>query len=336
MGITGKELAALLGISEAAVSMALNGKPGVGEKRREQIVAAAKAYGYDFSRIEERSEKEGAIAFVIYKKSGAVVTDSPFFSQLAEGVSRGCRLNKRGMRIFYVYEKEEAASVIRQMQGPQCAGFILLATEMQEADLAAFRKSGLPMVVLDAYFETIIENYILINNMQGAYIATDYIIRRCKCQPGYLHSAYSIANFEERADGFYKAVRSHGMSSSKSVVHRLTPSIEGAYADMSICIRQGDEIAGCYFADNDMLAIGAMRALSEHGYRIPEDVSVIGFDDISYCNSTNPPLTTVSVPKMSLGQTAVERLLQMIANPEEQHCLKIEIATQLVKRKSVQ
>lgn len=334
MAVTGKELAEQLGISAAAVSMALNGKPGVGDALRAEIIEAARAHGYDFSRVEGKREREGAVAFVIYKKSGAVVTDSPFFSQLAEGISRGCRLNQCALRVFYVYEKDDVAAAVGEIKGSHCAGIVLLATEMQEADLTAFRKCGIPLVVLDAYFETVAENYILINNVQGAYNATDYIIRRCKCQPGYLHSAYSIANFEERADGFYKAVRAHGMSSSKSIVHRLTPSIEGAYADMSVCIRQGDELAGCYFADNDMLAIGAMRALAEAGCRIPEDISIIGFDDISYCQSTNPPLTTVSVPKMCLGQTAVERLLAILKNPDAER-LKIELSTQLVKRKSV-
>ena len=88
----------------------------------------------------------------------------------------------------------------------------------------------IPVVLLDAYFETVPCNCVLLNNVQGAYLAARHLIRTCKTQPGYLHSAYPISNFAERSSGFYKAVRAAGMSSSRSIVHKLTPSMEGAYA----------------------------------------------------------------------------------------------------------
>jgi LacI family transcriptional regulator len=334
MSITGKELAAILGVSEATISMALNGKSGVSDKKRKEILEAAQKHGYDFSKIDEDDYRVSSIAFIIYKRSGAVVSDTPFFSQLTEGISNACKRFRSNMRIFYIYENEDVSKIIKDIRTNYCEGIILLATEMSQNSIRPFVESGIPIVVLDAYFETIAANYVLINNVQGAYIATEYLIYACKSQPGYLKSSYAISNFLERGDGFYKALRTYGMSAAKTIVHELTPSIEGAYAEMKQIIKNKDDIARCYFADNDMLAIGAMQALIDSGYKVPEDVSIVGFDDISFCKTTRPTLTTVKVPKEFMGKTAVERLFQMIRNPEKEY-IKMELSTEMEIRKSV-
>ena len=149
-----------------------------------------------------------------------------------------------------------------------------------------------------------------------------------------MRSSYSIGNFEERADGFYKSIRQNGMSTSASIVHRVAPSVEGAYSDMRALIAQGEPLASCYFADNDLIAAGAMRAFKEAGYRIPEDIGIIGFDNTAMCEILEPPLTTVHVPKQAMGQLAVERLVSIL-NAKPSANVKIEITPSLVKRKSL-
>ena len=124
------------------------------------------------------------------------------------------------------------------------------------------------------------------------------------------------------------------MSASKSIVHKLTPSQEGAYSDMKAIIESGEELATAYFADNDLIAVGAMRALISAGYRIPEDISIVGFDDLPLCEYVTPPLTTIHVPKQYMGEKAAERLLELI-NTKDHYPIKIEINTQLKERSSV-
>ena len=205
---------------------------------------------------------------------------------------------------------------------------------MAAEDYQPFEQCPVPIVVLDTYFETVQVNYVLINNTQGAYQATGFLIKRCMSQPGYLRSAYPIGNFNERANGFYQAIRDYGMSPSKSVVHLLSPAPDGAYADMCCLLEQQEELACCYFADNDAIACAAMRALQEHGYRIPEDISIIGFDDIPVCGYVIPALTTVRVSKRYLGNTAVSHLIRLMEE-KTNVCCKIEISTELVVRGSV-
>lgn len=334
MSITAKELAKKIGVSAAAVSMALNNKPGVSRETRQMILDEAEKNGYDFSRLSMKKPTGRNIYFVFYRKHGAVVTDTPFFTQLSDGISESCKENGYKLNLRYVYDDGETLSEqIEDIQYSDCCGIILLGTEMNAQDFQRFKSLPLPLVLLDTYFETVQTNYVLINNVQGAYLATSYLIKRTRQQPGYLRSSYSIGNFEERATGFYHAIRSGGMSASKSIVHRLTPSMEGAFSDMMEILEQEEDLAQCYFADNDLIAVGAMRALKAKGYRIPDDIAIIGFDNIEFSNIVEPSLTTIHVPKKEMGQMAAERLFHLIEKKETTP-VKIEIATRLVKRRS--
>lgn len=334
MPITAKELAKMLNLTPAAVSMALNGRPGVSDQTRKLIVETAEAHGYDFSRLSRKHAPGGSVNFIIYRRQGAVVGDTPFFAQLSEGIEATCKRFQLRLQINYLYRSDDIELQLRDIIYGGSRGIILLGTEMARDDYRLFEKLPIPLVLLDVYFDFARRDCVLINNVQGAYIATDYLISKTQKQPGYLHSSYSISNFEERADGFYKAVRQHGMSTSKSIVHRLSPSVEGAFADMTGILESGEETAPCYFADNDLIAIGAMRALAAKGKRIPEDVAIIGFDDISTASYIDPPLTTINVPKQYMGEMAIRRLLEIIENRNSPP-LKIEVGTTLVKRHSV-
>ncbi|MBS5523860.1 MAG: LacI family DNA-binding transcriptional regulator [Clostridiales bacterium] len=335
MGITAKELAKKLNLSAAAVSMALNNKPGVSTATRQLVIDTAEKYGYDFSRLSEKNRTTGSIYFIFYKKHGTVVTDTPFFSQVSEGIVLGCKKQNYNLKISYIYEDDETLSrQIENIQYSDCCGIILLGTEMTASDVVPFLKLPTPLVLLDTYFETVACDSVLINNVQGAYLATRYLIQKCNKQPGYLKSAYEISNFTERASGFFNAVRSGGMSVSKSIVHSLTPSMEGAFADMLEIIHSGEELASCYFADNDLIAVGAMKAFKQCGFKIPEDISIVGFDNMPISSVIEPGLTTVHVPKKYMGETAVSRLIALINEPG-QPPVKTEISTTLLKRGTV-
>lgn len=334
MGITAKELAEKLGLSAAAVSMALNGKPGVSTETRRRVLDAAAENGYDMTRITQKQRKKQEICLLVYKKYGAVVTDTAFFSELFEGIREACRALGYRLAIRYLYDDGDTLEEqVRQILWSDCSGVILLGTELAAERFSVFRVLRVPLVIADTYFHGVTADYVLINNMQGAFLATEYLIRKTKAQPGYLHSSYPIANFAERANGFYDAIRSAGMSASRCIVHRLAPSEDGACADMKALLESGEPTARSYFADNDLIAAGAMRAFREHGYRIPEDVRIVGFDNIPQAESIAPGLTTVHVPKKELGGTAVRRLHEIIERGESLP-VKTEISTRLIRRGS--
>lgn len=335
MSITSKELAGILHLSESAVSLALNNKPGVSTATRCRVIEAAREHGYDFSRLApaEPFFVQGTIQFVIFKRNGAVVTDTPFFSQISEGISETCKKERYYMNIQYLYENDDVFSFLDNWKRTGIKGLILLGTEMKKQDIIPFVESHIPFILLDNYFDDFEINSVLINNRRGAFLAAEALIRKYRTQPGYLKSAYPINNFEERADGFFRAIRQRGMSPSRTIIHPLTPSMEGAYADMKQHLDPKEPLARCYFADNDLIAAGAIRAMKEAGIRIPENVAVIAFDDMPFCTVMEPALSTIRVPKYYMGEMAVQRLAELIRHPESEP-VKIEINTSLVRRKS--
>ncbi len=335
MSITAKELSKKLNLSEAAISLALHNKPGVSTKTRKRILDAAIEFGYDFTRISPSgsSSEPKNIYLIIYRKNGILVTDTPFFSQLSEGIDLECKQHNYILNTLFLYEGDDIPKHLNMIKQNGAKGIILLGTQMQELDISSFSKCPVPIVLLDNYFENHEMDCVLINNLMGAFSATDYLIQQTKTQPGYLHSSYSLHNFEERATGFDKALHENGMSSFHSIIHKVAPSVEGAYADIKNLLAQNIPIASCYFADNDFIAIGAIRAFQEHGYEIPKDIRIIGFDDIPHCIYISPPLSSIRVPQQYMGQIAVRRLHEQIVNPQDTF-VKIEVAANLILRKS--
>ena len=154
MGITAKELAKKMGLSPAAVSMALNDRPGVSTKTRKAVKVAAEKYGYDFSKIKTKHVKDGCIHFIVYKKNGAIVDDTPFFAKVSEGISAACAEAGYRLKIQYLYESEFTQKDLDEIQYSDCAGILLLGTEMVTDDLVPFLALPVPLVLLDSYFET--------------------------------------------------------------------------------------------------------------------------------------------------------------------------------------
>ena len=334
MSITAKELAKKLNISATAVSMALNHKPGVSTETRQAIIKAAEEYGFDFSKIKNQANQGGSIYVIFYKTHNAIMSYTPIFDELFEGIKNECQAAGFTARMIQFFEKTDSLEdCFYDLRGSDCVGIILVGTEIKKDVAEKFLGLNYPMVLLDSYFESLDCTSVLINNSQGAYAATDYLISLTGTQPGYLRSSYSIRNFEDRQEGYFKAIKENGMSKSRSIIHELSPSIEDAMADMLEILDDKAKIARCYFADNDIIAIGAMKAFKLRGYRIPEDVAIIGFDNISESRIIEPSLTTMDVPRLFLGQTAAKFTIEQINN-KVMHSSKVEVATHMIKRLS--
>ena len=335
MPITAKEIARRLGLSEAAVSLALNNRPGVSTSTRQLVWDTAKELGYDFTRNHFKTQRSrGAVLLLKYMKTGALSHDGPYFTHLIEGARTGCRRSGLSLEIRTVYEDERIEDQLYTLEQEKWAGLILLATEMDRTSLRHFDAFKLPIILLDAQIEGARFDSVSIHNDQGAVMAVSHLIAKTRALPGYLHSSYASPNFEARFTGFYRGVRQHGMSTASCVLHLLSPSEEGAYADMKEHLRHGEALARCYFADSDAIAAGAMRALQEAGYRIPEDVAVVGFDDLPLCETTVPPLTSIHVPARYMGEMAALRLSQVIEGGAH-FPMRMEIGASLKKRRSV-
>jgi LacI family transcriptional regulator len=175
----------------------------------------------------------------------------------------------------------------------------------------------------------------LINNTDAAFKATEFLIMNGHTRIGYLHSSVAINNFHNRKLGYLDALHVYDLNVNKQYEFSLEPTMEGSYRDMKKLLEQDAlELPTAFFADNDIIAFGAINALKEKGISIPKDVSIIGFDDMPFCEITNPSLTTIKVFKQEMGGIAVKRLIEKI-NSNDSVTQKIEINTDLIIRNSV-
>ena len=331
MAVYAKDIAAKLGLSPAAVSLALRGKPGIGQETRDRILRTAAEMGYQ----KKENASRPSLCLVLYKRHGAVVRDTDFFAALTESITRQARLLGYELLITYFYGNQDSAEQLRSLKASPCDGILLLATEMVAADFPPFRSLTVPLVVLDSYFPDEKYDSVLINNVYGAKRAVQYLIAQGHSEIGYLSSKVMIRNFHERQDGWLRGIQTIPVANgSRHHVVKVSPTADGAFRDMAAYLQLGGKLPTAFFADNDLIAISCARALRAAGYRIPEDVSLIGVDGIAAWELLDPPLTTMRVPTDQLGIAAVNRLVERIRGLAP-GLVKIQVAMELLERGSV-
>lgn len=330
MSISSRELAEILGVSPSSISIALNGKSGISAETRDMILKAADTYG--LKRPQRRSSQSQYINLVIYKKHGLVYGDTAFFSAVIEGISSHTAHLGYNLQISYFYGNQNQAEQFKAVSMTDCAGTILLATEMLREDILPFLQFPHPLVVLDSYFEDLDFDCVVINNIRGAYLATHHLLDCGHRQIGHLASSVTINNFAERAAGFHMAAAEFPETVCSTV--QVFSTQEGAYRDMNAYLDTNPQLPTAFFADNDIIAVSCMRALKEHGYRIPDDISFVGFDDMPFSYVVSPKLTTIQVAKEAFGQRAVTRLAEKIRDPDSVS-LRVSVNPTLIVRDSV-
>ena len=309
--VTAKQLAQCAGVSQATVSLVLRGKPGVSEKERMRILKLSDEMGLKRPIGILQNQTNGLLQLILYKRHGKVVGDTLFFERLTQGVTEEAHALGYDLSVRYFYGSQPTDEQIRAIQSEPCEGIILLATEMHTADMAPFEKLKCPIVLLDNYFPSLHYDSVVIDNLYGAWRAVHYLIDCGHTRLGYLHSSVEIRNFRERQSGYLSALHALPEEAARDAARRivrLTPTEAEARADMEAYLRRDPLLPTAFFSDNDRIAAGACEALLRFGYRIPQDVSVIGFDDSSISTALTPPLTTMQVQKQRLGALAVDRL----------------------------
>ncbi len=335
--VKAKDIARQLNLSPAAVSLVLNDKPGVSEATRQQVFNLLKEWGCEEMMPQRSQPARHNIVLIIYRKhdkTNLSYDEHAFFSQMMEGVNTGCRKHGYNLLVTYVNGQADPSAQLNHIDQDSCDGIIVLATEMFTTDLAIFNNTSLPLVVLDSYFERFKYDCVVINNVQGAYEATNYLAHCGHSQIGYLKSSFDINNFAERFEGYQKALRINNLVFDPDQVLVVGSSIESAYQATKALLARKIKLPTAFFAENDLLALGAVKAFKEAGYKIPNDISVVGFDNLALTTVFEPPLTTIHVPKERLGMLAVDRLVSRI-NESVEEFVKIEIGTTLVERGSV-
>ncbi len=332
MPIKIKEIAKLADVSVATVSMVLNKKSGIGKQTREKVLKIAKDNGYDFSKKNKKNK--GNLQLTIFRKHSEVVNDTPFFNALIEGIELEARRNSYKLNIAYISSATKIDDIKEDLEKHSINGMLLIGTEMEEADFKPFNEMGIPLVLLDSNFILIDSNYTVLDNHMGVYKAVKHLLDRGHREIGYLKSSVSIVNFEQRYNSYKKTLEDNGEKYNPEFTVSLTPNMNSAYEDMAEYLKGDKNLPTAFMADNDLIAMGAVKALKEYSVKIPEDVSIVGFDDMPFCSMSEPPLTTIKVNKSEFGRLGVDKLIDIVEDNHHCNC-KIVLGVDLVERDSV-
>lgn len=324
-----RDISKATGFSPATVSNALNHKKKVSRQTAKIILRKAQELGY----FKESSITK--LKLVIFRETGSIIDNTPFFPAIISHFEREGRDNGFETILFNLdkrspdYEEE-----LDMLLNETDCGLVLLATEMRNKDLERFRDAAPPLVILDNWSHDMQFNSVAINNVDSACVAGDYLINKGHRHIGYIKSSFRINNFRARHQGLERALTRRGLSLRKQHVITVAPNMEGAYEDTLKYLSSHHELPTAFFADNDLMALGAMKAFQEAGLRIPEDVSIIGFDDLPFSALSTPPLTTVFVPNGELGGLVVRNIVRLIRT-QTKVTSKVEVATEFVVRGTV-
>lgn len=324
-----KELAALAGVSPAAVSLVLNNKKGVGEEKRRKILQLLKENGYS---VPGDASPSGSILLIKYSTHGILVEENAgFVNAIIDSIQAGCL--QKGIQLSIRFAKNNLSEALEAINFAHYQGVILLGTELPSSDYKLLEEIPLPSVVVDNEMPGCHCSSVVMDNDAGVRDALEYLFSLGHREIAYFSSSLPIQNFADRSRAFFKAVQELGMTCLPEHHFKLLPSMMGACGSMDSLLKKGASLPSCAFADNDTIAIGAMKSLQKHGIRIPEDISVIGFDDIQYAAIHSPSLSTIRIPREVLGTIALEHLQLSIANPQI-NGVKSRISGTLIPRRS--
>lgn len=338
--MTNKEIAKLLGISPAALSLILNHKPGVSSRTRESVLQKIREMGFSnlIKPLPSDNPPLRTICFIVYLRDGRVLNQHPFFLLLMESIESHARKYGYHITLITMDSSIPAEEHLKSVVNIAPEGIILFATEMLDEDISVFMDFPIPCIAIDNDFSHLDISTVAINNQQGTFQAVEYLVSQGHRRIGYLHSIQSISSFDERKNGYISAMKHFNLELAQDDIYEVHYSEEESYQDICRIFKDNPDHPTAFVCDDDTIAVGAMRAFHILGYNIPEDISLVGFNDRPSAALTQPALTTIDVPKSAFGAAAVDSVINLINKKKNNgwsNSLKTRIGTLLIIRDSV-
>lgn len=346
MALRIKDIAKKAGVSATAVSFALNNKEGISDETRKKILDIVSEYGYtprtlikcdDIEKLQQVSTSR-LILLLNCPSSPFTTVDSGnvslSFYEIIKEVEKSVNRNQYDLVFKSINMDELFQDEVRKIvTNYPVAGIIIASTAIPSAYIQQVQDLGLPMVVIDSYYPDLNVDCIVMDNYAGAYMAGRYLLDLGHRKIGYLKSIARINNFDERQSGFEAALREKGLQLDEEYIYQVGSTIEDCETGLLEAVKDSRKLPTALFAESDYLAVGAMKSFQNMGLQVPEDLSIIGFDNLVLSTLMKPELTTIGVPWCEMADLAVERLIYKI-NHESKRNLKTRIEVQLIVRDS--
>ncbi|EHR0228163.1 substrate-binding domain-containing protein [Vibrio parahaemolyticus] len=329
---TMKDIAKLAGVSTSTVSHVINKTRFVSEEISERVNNAAKELNYYAPSALARSLKVNRT-----KTIGMLVTTStnPFFGEVVKGVERSC-YNKGYSLILCNTEgdNERMRQSINTLLQKRVDGLILMCSSLEGERIDVFeRYPDIPVVVMDWGPMLFTSDKIQDNSLRGGYLAAKYLIDCGHTEIGCITGPLIKHQAQMRYEGYKRAMNEAGLEFNANWIIESDFECEGGYQAFKKMAERGT-LPSSIFVSNDMMAMGVINAANELGIKVPDDLSIIGYDDIHIAKFMSPSLTTIHQPKYRLGQAAVETLVRRL-DDKSNEAQVVQLEPTLVVRNSV-
>ena len=330
-----KTIADELNTSTASVSRALNDQPGVSETLRTRILQRAAELNYTPNAAARGLAKAQAFAvgfFVRQKPDLSAYTD-PFYGEILHGAEKALAQSEYHLSVANLTDDIlNNPKQFRFVRERRVDAMILAGPDIPSDFVISMIQSGLPVVLVDNLLEYSAAHAINGDDEGGAYLAARHLLALGHTHIGLLSGPLAWPSNRRRVQGYQRAITGAGLS--LTVVYAEQTTIDSGQKSFQQIIESGPNLTAIG-AVNDSMALGAIRAAQGAGLQVPNDISVIGFDNIAWASLNNPPLTTLDVPKQQLGIEAAHRLLSLLTETENPPLTtQLTIAVRLIERAS--
>lgn len=327
--ITLKMVAERAEVSVNTASRAINNKPDINDETKKRVLKVAQELGYvrNATAVALRTKKTRTL--------GVVIADNrnPFYAEVLNGIEEAAR--EKNYHIILAntqrdYQKEEEA--INLLLAKRVDGLLITPVQDRNDDIKNLIEANIPFVIVGRDFKNIEVDAVYNDEVKGGFLATKYLIKkghkRIALINGFLHKSPARG----RLEGYKKALKEYGIPFDDSLVSVGDIDVKDGYERTKQLLEKGLNFTAI-FAYNDMMAFGAMRAIKEKGLRIPEDIGLVGYDDIPFSSLISPSLTTIRLKKQELGVESLKLLLSRI-NVSRKKTKKIMLDVELKIRET--
>jgi LacI family transcriptional regulator len=330
-----RQVAEMAGVSIGTASQALNNRPNVSPETRSRVVDAATVLGYHKISHNNHTERNVSVLGMLVKHDyGMDVTVNPFYSHVERGVERECRKRNIGLMYSVIEVDHQNRPVLwpSMIKEQRIDGLLLIGTFIEGTLDLLQDRTGIPIVLIDSYADNLPFDSVLIDNAAGAASAVKHLI-----EIGHRHIGLLGSNPEsppgvfERRISYQKTLQNAGIQDQ--YIENCELNRGSAYQATQQLIGRCPQVTAIFSANDDS-AIGVMNAIHDIGLRVPQDISVIGFDNIDVAREVTPALSTIHVNKSWLGILGVRNLIDRIQTPEQPRIITI-VTTHLIERESV-
>jgi LacI family transcriptional regulator len=329
--LTIRQIAKLAGVSRSTASRVLNDHPNVSPALRQQVQQVIAETGYEPDPIARSlSSRRSQILGLVVPLAVRSLFEDPFFARLMQGISQGCNAHGYTLALFLFHSEEEETKLHHRIASNRLLdGVIVTATRTADPLIPQLIANRIPFVVHGRHQDAQVSS-VDVDNEAGAYTAVSHLVRLGRRRIALITGPKDSLAAEDRKKGYLRALRERRVPVDQALtVHSDFTETSGYEAMQRLLAHEPDAV----FVASDSMALGALRALRYAGKRVPDDLALVGFDDMPQAATTNPPLTTVRQPIRRAGALAVETLIDIVENGARSP-RRIILPTELVVRAS--